>query len=503
MAVRSRLSRIPGPLLVLGLAVVAGAVRLPFLATPLGSDESGFLTVAAQWSPGTSLYGDYWVDRPPLLIAVFAAADGLGGAVALRVIGVALVIASVLLAGRIGVLLGPRPPGVDGRLRSAGGVPAALAAAVFLSNPMFGVLAVDGELVAVPVVLAGILATLAALRSGSLRARSWWLLGAGAAAAAAPLVKQNEIDVAVFAVAALGAAAVASRRTGRPTRLVADLATATGGAVALTVLVLLGAAWRGTSPAGLWDAVVTFRVAALDVVHQSASGATDHRLWRLLGALALSGAPVVVLLLVARLRRRRPFLAWPALALLAWEAVSLMAGGSFWLHYLVVLVPGLVVAVGVVAAERPGPARTRLLTLSPVPVLAGCALVTAVALGVVVGRLPVPEPPVSTWLSQHARPGDTAVVAYGHSDLTRPAGLTSPYSELWSLPVRVRDPRLSELSALLAGPRRPTWVVTGPHGLASWGIDATRADVQLASRYRLVARVDDHLLYLDRTTSRT
>ena len=41
---------------------------MPFLARPLSPDEGGFLLVASQWEPGTSLYGHYWVDRPPLLM---------------------------------------------------------------------------------------------------------------------------------------------------------------------------------------------------------------------------------------------------------------------------------------------------------------------------------------------------------------------------------------------------------------------------------------------------
>ncbi len=41
------------------------------------------MLVASQWTPGSSLYGDYWVDRPPLLIDFFDVADHPGGATAL------------------------------------------------------------------------------------------------------------------------------------------------------------------------------------------------------------------------------------------------------------------------------------------------------------------------------------------------------------------------------------------------------------------------------------
>ena len=66
---RGRLAQVP----VVPIAVGAVALsRLLFLARPATPDEGGFLMVASQWHVGgTSLYGDYWVDRPPLLIGIF------------------------------------------------------------------------------------------------------------------------------------------------------------------------------------------------------------------------------------------------------------------------------------------------------------------------------------------------------------------------------------------------------------------------------------------------
>jgi hypothetical protein len=92
---------------VVAVAIAGALTWLPNLIRPLASDEGGFLLVASQWSPGTSLYGDYWVDRPPLLIGIFQLADVGGGLLALRVIGLLAVIASVLLAGGIGRLAAP------------------------------------------------------------------------------------------------------------------------------------------------------------------------------------------------------------------------------------------------------------------------------------------------------------------------------------------------------------------------------------------------------------
>ena len=55
------------------LAGAAAVAWLPFLGVPLSRDEAGLLMVGGQWGPGLSLYGDYWVDRPPLLVALFGA----------------------------------------------------------------------------------------------------------------------------------------------------------------------------------------------------------------------------------------------------------------------------------------------------------------------------------------------------------------------------------------------------------------------------------------------
>ena len=95
------------------------------------------------------------------------------------------------------------------------------------------------------------------------------------------------------------------------------------------------------------------------------------------------------------------------------------------------------------------------------------------------------DQPLAAWLHQHARSGDTLVVAFGHADLHTTTGLPSPYSELWSLPVRVRDPQLTELARVLEGPRRPTWLITGPT-LHEWGIQPAAAERAMAQHYRQV-----------------
>ncbi|WP_380168994.1 hypothetical protein [Jannaschia sp. R86511] len=487
---RSTGSALVAVLVVVGLTCLVVVLRLPLLGAPLSPDEGGFLLLGSQWGPGRSLYGDYWVDRPPLLIGFFALADRLGGAVALRSLGLVAVAAAVLGAAAVGALASPGAS----RARVAG--LCALTAAVFVSTPLFGGAEVDGEVVAMPLVLAGVALLLLALRRAPGPARTTALLGAGGIGAAAVLVKQNEWDVFVV----LGVLLVSTwRRSGRDRMRARDLLVALVGAAAVGALVVGVAATLGTGPAALWDAVVTFRLDASRVIGRSASPAVPHRLRLLLLALVVSGAPLVIALLVRHLRR--PVVDGaidvraPAAALLLWELFVVLAGGSYWLHYLLVLVPGLVLSVAVLEVGRRTPGSGRRVTA--VPVLAWGAVACVVALGWTLGH---PGPareaaPVVAWLGSHTEAGDDAVIAYGQPDILQAAGLASPYPDIWSLPVRVHDPRLHALAALLAGDRAPDWVVVPGGDLETWGVDATAGTAALDARYVRVADVDGYAIY--------
>ena len=86
-----------------------------------------------------------------------------------------------------------------------------------------------------------------------------------------------------------------------------------------------------------------------------------------------------------------------------------------------------------------------------------------------------------------AAPGDTLVVYGGRADLVLASGLEAPYRHLWSLPMRVLDPDLAELRALLAGPRAPTWVVMGAPGWA-WDHNGAPIRAVLDERYDVHGR---------------
>src|SRR4051794_15904975 len=73
---------------VLLASVVVVALRLPWLHVPLGNDEGGLLYIARAWhGHGSFLYGDVFIDRPPLLLLLFRVAAFTGGTASVRTLG--------------------------------------------------------------------------------------------------------------------------------------------------------------------------------------------------------------------------------------------------------------------------------------------------------------------------------------------------------------------------------------------------------------------------------
>jgi hypothetical protein len=447
-------------------AVAAALVRIPTLGRPLSSDEGGYLLVASQWAPGRSVYGAYFVDRPPVLIGLFAVAGRLGAAVPLRLIGLVGVVVSVLLAGRLA------------------GSTGALICAALLSTPLFDAREIDGEILAVPFVLAACLFLTTSIRSNGASARCTTPFVAGVLAAAAALVKQNAVDG--FVMAAVLAVGLMVRRDWRGA-LVRTGSFAVGAACAL-VVALAFADLRGTSPGALWDAVVTFRAQAAAVIDASAPSSIPARFHGMLLAGLVAGVPLVVGSALVALRRpsRDPLLAWVAVAVLAWEAAGAVLGGNYWLHYLIALVPGLVLLVGAGGAGWwPRLAATY---------TAVCAAVS-VSFALQHPGAMSSDTEVAAYLRAASRPGDTVVVAFGHPDIVQASGLQSPYEHLWSLTARVRDPRLTQFGSVIRGPAAPRWVVVSGTSLATWGVDAAQAQAVLDSHYREAMVAGDWHVY--------
>jgi 4-amino-4-deoxy-L-arabinose transferase-like glycosyltransferase len=467
-------------LFLVGVIAVMVPLRLLFLGEPTGGDEAGFLLVGSAWHDGASLYGDYWVDRPPLLIWIMELA---GTVTNLRLVGLAACVLMVLGVSRAAFVVAG-----DTAARWA-----AAAAALFSTAHWFGVPRTNGEMLASAFVAWGFaLAVQALLRP---RGRSWLpAVGAGLLAAAAVLVKQTIVDGLVFLVVLAVVTGWQKPKTRR--RAVTVLAWAAVGLVAGVGAGLLAATARGTTVPELFDALVTFRADAGEVIRTSASSATAHRLLVLVATWLASGLAVIAVLAAWHgLRRREPALV-ATLAVIVFVSAAAMLGGSYWAHYLFQLVPASALAAGLVARR-----------LRPRPRVAIAALVVVVTAGNLVWSLVSPPHDgvqartVGTWLRQSAQPSDTAVVAYGQPNVLSSARMTSPYPYLWSLPVRTLDPDLTLMTEVLTGPDRPTWFVDWS-GVRSWGIDPAAMVPVLQRDYRIVATVCGRTIWLERGVPR-
>lgn len=485
MTVQAEPSRSGTPRFVVGMATaVAVLTRLPFLDHASGKDEAGFLIVGSQWhSGGSSLYGNYWVDRPPLLITIFQAAAWLGGLVPLRLLGCIAVAAVVLgtahLAGQIG-----------GARASAW---AAVFAAALCTSPLLGVQEVNGELLSAPFVVLGLGVLVVAIRS-PLGPRTLVLSGlGGAATVVAVLVKQNVLDVGVFLVVAL----LIGTRTGlgrvRASRILLGFL---GGAL---LALVVAAAWtvaHGTTVSGVFDAMYPFRLRAGRAMAREENPASVSRML-MLGVSWIACGGAIMMLLVGRATWTRRLVGpveWALVAVLGYDVVSVALGGSYWHHYLILFVVPLAVLTGVMAARSvPG---VRAVTV--------VAAVVAAAMWVYV--LPTASHGTAGTATGHAiakvaRPGDTLITLWGHSDVNRGAGLPSPYPYLWSLPAHIQDPDAAILDRVLAGPEAPVWLVTWrpenfPRNLAL-------STVKLIDlRYRLVADLNGRSVFLLRGQDR-
>ena len=487
---RTRRRRLVVPLL--GCALLAVALRLPFLRDPLGSDESGLLLVVRHFGSGATPYGDYWVDRPPLLLGYFWLADRLAGVDGVRLLGCVVSVVLVAVAAWSGHLLSGH----------RGAVWAGVTAALLGSSYVIAGHLMNGMLQAATLTLLSCALTVAAMRA---KDRGWqWLAllaAAGAAGAAAAMVKQNFVCGLAFGAAVV----LASRAYGWLTSRQAVRALVAGavGVLAATAALVGWSLAHGVTVGELWFAIVEFRVLATELTNETAMAASRHRIDTLTLAFLLSGLAAVVAVFVAALpdllrdpERGRHAAGVTALFLVA--ALGILGGGSWWRHYLVQLVPAAVLATSLLAARADRWARAA----------RGAVLLTAVAsviggiAGATVEEEPATQVKVGEYLGAAAEPDDTAVVTWGHAEVLLYAGLDSPYPHLWSLPARTLDRDLSELTRVVTGPRPPTWLVEW-RSFRSWdGSGDARLARVVAERYRVVGTPCGQQLYLLRGVER-
>lgn len=469
-------------------ALAAILLRLPLVGLPAFPDEAGYLLVARHWhSGGPALYGDLWVDRPPLLIVFWRLADALGGIEAgrwLALVGVAALVGSAGSAGwSISGLRGARW--------------AAITAAVLSVSPLLDAPEVNGELLAAPLVMMACALTLMARQQRHGVRTNAYAAMAGVTAASAFLVKQNFIEGFVFiAVLLAGAWWRGDIDKTSAARILGWSAVGASIPISLTIW------WATTRSAGLSTLYYTlfgFRSAASEVIGSHSLSAPEHRFWVLMGLLLLSGLlPIALCFLgfaLPALRRRDPVATAITVVLLI-EGASVAVGGSYWSHYLIAMIPS--VALGAAWLVT----RSHWVPRNLVAILAAANLM---ATGIYLGSSHTggTDAVVADYLAQARASGDTGYVAYGHANILESSGLIPVYPQLWSLPLRVLDPQLTHLTRQLRGPRAPTWFVQGG-SVNSWNLDRLgRLERTRDDRYRLVATVCDVPIYLLKGVSRS
>jgi 4-amino-4-deoxy-L-arabinose transferase-like glycosyltransferase len=475
-------------------ALAAFLLRLPGLTRPLRADEAGFELVARAWHPtADSVYGPYFVDRPPPLIALFKVSDAIGGPLFIRVLGAVACAALVLAAAAVARLVAD-----EHAARWT-----AVAMAALSTNVLIDAVAVKGELLALPVLMGSLGLSLLAVRD-----RSWpQALLAGLLAGLALGLKQNLVGGVVFAaVLYLGA-----WRAGRLDRAdLVRLAAAASAGFAVPVALTVGwALAAGVRLHTLWYAVYGFRFDASRVLSDASDTAPTVRAGLLVVIAVGAGMLLIIGGFVVHVRdewRADAPLTAAIAALLAVDVVGLGLGGSFWRDYLFPLLPGTALCAALLArrASRRGIAMRAVITAAAASTVLG--LVGWVAFNAS-GLQEYDEHDTGTALAEVAAPDDTLVVYGGRADVQLESGMGSPYAYLWSLPMRTLDPELAELRALVGGDRPPTWIVEWV-GFRHWDEqDGARLEQLVGQRYvRAGTACGDRAIWLlrgvDRATPR-
>lgn len=439
--------------------VVAMLARLPFLHNETYPDEGGMLVVAREWhTGGPYLYGDLFLARPPLIILLFRIAGELGGITAVRLIGLVLVAVIIAAAAWAGSSLGGR----------RGAITAAVLSAAFMTNPMLGSREVDAETVGLPFGLASAACVLAAYhRPRGSRARAWLLVGSGVLAVCALLAKQNLADSLAFG----GILIVAAGLLEKDARIAAvkDLVWFGIGAAAP---VLVTAVWAATASPGVHELVYElfgFRAQGGATLFSEPTSAQGDRLHNLTSSLIRSGIVLIVLVALWLLRHRwwRDPVTLALLAMLLMSVVGIVGGGQYWIHYSLGMVPVTALLAAYAVGKVAWPRLLVALVISSV-VISGYHVTDSWR-----HRRPSDETWVggsTVWLDQMKRPGDSLTVLYGQAAIYETSGIQPAYPYMWTLPMRVLDPHLAHLRALLAGRHAPTFVLV-PTDLDAWDID--------------------------------
>jgi hypothetical protein len=495
---------------------VAALLRFPGAIWPIKPDEAGLTLVARNWQPEpNSLYGTYWVDRPPSLIAFIRLSDWIAGPLFLRVIaaiGCFLLVLASAATARTLVRLSRDNDGHDTEpltasaadeptRRSADRVAVwtAVFAAFVVGNLIIDPTAAKGEILGIPLVMTSFWLSLRALERRS--ATSAFL--AGLLAVLAVGLKQNMVAGLVFGGVVLVGSFVRHRLTGA--QFLRMSAAALAGALVPVVATVSWAVVAGVRLRTVWYTVYGFRSDAMRVINSEPTMVNEARQRDLLLILLATGMIFAVawfLLNLTWLLRRSPVLSVAALAAVAVDCAGLVLGGSYWPAYAFVPIPSVVVCLTLVLGSQELRRCERERLRAPERLSRGLVVFAAVTTTISVIALlshPLPgtdrttEYATGEAIGAASQPGDTLVVYGGRADIQFASGLASPYKYLWSLPMRTLDPELHELRGLLEGPDAPTWFVAWAP-LYSWGDLAEQAlGAVLEERYTLITKACDDL----------
>ncbi|MET1062121.1 MAG: glycosyltransferase family 39 protein [Aeromicrobium sp.] len=425
-------------------ATIVVALRAPFLGVPLGIDEGGDSFVARAWGTTEgSMYGNSWLDRPPLLVMVYKLGV-LGGDLGVRLLGMAA--ALLLVAGTMAIahrISGPHAARIAGVIT-----------AVMTSSVVLGAVFTDNELLATVPATLSILMLVRARDAVDPRA---WLFASGFLATCALLIKQSFGEALVAGVVFLAVSWVTRVGSGFRSRWVTWWVIGTAAPVAITF------AWFEAYSVGAQRfvyAIAGFRVDSLNQLHASPHGAGYMLVHLGLPIAIASGCLFLVPWSVSWLLRHRadPRLVLPLAAWLAVGFVGVAGGGNYYPHYFIQPLAALAVLTGCALAVT-----TRRRLFAATAALLAVLAVGNVAVGATMKSVNPPQQrtlAVADYLRSNAETDDSLYVLYARANLLYYARMRTPYPYSWSQMVRtVPDAEARLRTMLRSSTERPTWIV--------------------------------------------
>ena len=426
------------------IALLAAALRVPFMWAGVGADEGGYAFIAHEWAGGAHLYRDLFVDRPQGLIVLYRGLTDIGyHAWAIRLGAVLAGTLLTLLVGAIGWML---------RSRSAGIAAAAIFAVAGVAPRLEG-FTMEGELAAAVPAAA---AVACAVRWRMVR-RDRWLAVSGFLGAVAILMKQSGFDGLLLAVIVAAAAAAPWRARARRVAVVAAGACVLAAAAVVHGLAIgwsdywLGVyGWRAQEDLGR-----SLGARADDFANQISRIAPD--VW----ALAL----VAVLGLAVCVRRWRAL--WVAPVWFVSGFIALNGGGLYLPHYFIQLLPPLALLAGIAAGAayaRSPLVAVALICLAIAPVAVTLADYATMSAGqreraIRWERRYDIDVRAARFIRAHSTRRDRVFALPSRADLYFLADRLPPTPYLWEHTPLVRPSTLVGLRARLSGPARPKFVV--------------------------------------------